>query len=256
MAQTGSSVESDNVTEGRCNLCGGFGWLHPITDGVIDYSQVIRCQCCDRSDAMDRQRRLMKWCALPERTEHKLLGNFQTYGEEVLEKALRYSKSVAMRELDVVFLTLISESDRGKSHLGIGICHEWLNRGEAARYVNVSRMLNELRDGYEREGNDSFYSRLKLYCDVGLLVFDDFGSEKITEWGAEQLQTIVNSRYDDALYTVVTSNRPIDDLFNTADYRYETWRELANMRLESRLQREDWCRVVVLDTIAHADRNE
>jgi DNA replication protein DnaC len=211
------------------------------------------------SDEAERQSRLLRWCNLPAYTEHKVLSTFNTYGDKKLAEALSLAHQVADADDTVIFLTLIGESDTGKSHLGIGICREWLAKDKAAVYVNTSRLLNELRDGFDREGKASFYSRLKFYCRVGLLVLDDFGTEKITEWGAEQLQTIINSRYDDALHTVVTSNRTIDDLFNATDIRKnkdreETWRELANMRVQSRLQRESWCRVLVLNSKPHIER--
>lgn len=196
----------------------------------------------------------MKYCALPAKSEDKTLDNFKTYNEAILQHAFDYSQNLADRSGDIIFLTLVAESDRGKSHLGIAICRRWLERKEAARYCNVARLLNDLRDGLDREGEASYRSKLNFYCTVGLLVLDDFGTERITEWGAEQLQTIINVRYEDARYTVVTSNRPVDDLFNLHDHPKDDWRDLANMRIESRLQRESWCRVLVLDTKRHMDR--
>ena len=244
-----SETESYN-----CPICRDSGWLHPLVDGVPDRTQVIRCRCKELQDKRDRQEMLIILCRLPEKTEHKVLSKFQTFGDRILSQALDYSRKVARAEGDLIFLTFIAESDRGKSHLGIGICREWLIRRAAAAYVNVSRMLDELRDGYDREGEDSFYSRLRFYMRVGLLVLDDLGTEKITEWGAEQLQKIINARYDDALHTVITTNRPLDDLFNLADHPHDGWRDLANMRVESRLERESWCKVLVLDTKAHSER--
>ncbi len=215
----------------------------------------MRCRCKKETDAADRQQTLIKFCNLPEGTEHKTLGNFKTYRDESLIEALAASRSISSGDGEIIFLTLISESDKGKSHLAIGICREWLARNQSACYANVSRVLNELRDGFDREGENSFRSRLNFYCRVGILALDDLGTEKITDWGAEQLQTIINSRYDDKLHTVVTTNRPIDDLFNYADKR-DGWRELANMRVSSRLQREYWCKVIVIDTIPHIERKD
>ena len=243
-------------SEPDCLLCHDIHWVYPRKpDGTPDYSQVERCQCVKEQDEKDRQESLLKYCGLPEMTEHKTLDKFLTFGDKPLKEALADSLKVAAAAEDIIFLTLIGKSDTGKSHLAIGICREWLERKRAARYANVPRMLNELREGYKRDGEESFYYRLNFYCTVGLLALDDFGTEKISEWGAEQLQTIINSRYDDALHTVVTSNRQLNDLFNFGDYPRETWRDFANMRIESRLQREKWCKVVVLDTVSFMERS-
>ncbi len=240
--------------EPKCRACLDIGWLYPLVNGRPDFTNVRRCPCRSEQDASDLQQRQMRWCNLPPRTEGKTFETFETYGEKGLVDALRLSKRAADKDNNVIFLTLISESDRGKSHLGVAICRDCLSRGQSASYVNVPRMLNELRDGYDKEGEQAFYVRLKFYSTIGLLVLDDLGTEKVTEWGAEQLQTVINSRYDAKLHTVVTSNRPLDDLFNLHDYPRETWRDFANMRISSRLQREIWCRVIILDTISHKER--
>ena len=246
----------ESQTEYTCLICHDRGWLHPTIDGKIDYGQVIRCRCRLDVDRGEKQRILLKLCALPAMTEHKTFDNFKTFNDRVLTEVFRYCREIANKSDSIRFLTMIAESGRGKSHMGIAICREWLSREEAAAYVNVPRMLNSLREGYSLEGEESFYRRLHFYSSVGLLVLDDFGTEKVTEWGAEQLQTIINSRYDDALYTVVTSNRPIDDLLNYRDYPKEQWRDYANMRIESRLKRESWCKVLLLDTKSYMERRK
>ena len=218
-----------------------------------DFGKAHRCKCKAEEDKADREQILYQHCNLPEATLNKTLGSFKTYGDPVLSEAWNLTKLIADGSSELVFLTLIGHSDRGKSHLAIGACRQWLAKQKSACYVNVPRILNELRDGLDKEGEYSFRSRLSFYCRVGLLTLDDLGTEKITAWGAEQLQTIINTRYDDMLHTIVTTNRPLDDLFGYEDFK-DSWRELANMRVASRLQRESWCQVVLLDTPAHSDR--
>lgn len=237
-----------------CDICQDTGWIYlDVPVGHPDFGKARRCQCKVKEDATERERRLYERCNLPQGTAYKTLDSFKTYGDLLLSEAWNLCRIVADGGDEVVFLTLIANPDRGKSHLAVGVCREWLTRRQSACYVNVPRVLNELRDGLDREGENSFRSRLAFYCRVGLLAFDDLGTEKITVWGAEQLQTIINCRYDDMLHTIITTNRPLDDLFGYEDLR-DSWRDLANMRIASRLQRESWCRVVVLDTVAHLDR--
>jgi len=248
---------SEKSKEGfECDLCLDAGMLYPLVDGKVDYSTVIRCGCKKEEDEKKRQAQFLRLCNLPSRTDHKTFENFRTYGELILKEALRYVEELACGSEDVIFLTLLGESDKGKSHLGIAACRRRLERGEAACYVNVPAMLQDLRDGYDKDTAYSYSGRLALYKKVSLLVLDDLGTEKVSEWGAEQIQTVIDARYDNALHTIITTNRPLDDLFKFEENRRDSWREMANMRVLSRLERESWCKVIVLDCAEHMMRRK
>ncbi len=232
----------------QCDICKDGGWVHPLVNGKIDYTRTIRCRCKTESDARDNQQKLLKFCALPK--EVKNFENFKTYGDPKLEEARQAAMELAEASVNskINFLTLIGESDRGKSHLAQAVCRSWLERNMPARYAKAPDLLVELRAGFDALGEDSYKAKRDFYCRVGLLALDDLGTEKITQWGAEQIQTIIDSRYDNRLPLIITTNRPIDDLFNAKDYRDE-WREIANMRVCSRLKRESWCRVIFLSAV-------
>ena len=83
---------------------------------------------------------------------------------------------------------------------------------------------------------------------------DDLGTENVTMWGCEQLQMILNYRYENELNTVITTNRPLDDLFYASAYKGDNWRHDAGMRIASRLQRESWTAVVVVEGQPHMMR--
>ena len=66
-------------------------------------------------------------------------------------------------------------------------------------------MLDFIRDSYsDSEVSDKDY--LNLYSSVDLLVIDDLGKEKPTEWVLEKLFLIVNNRYNNYLPIVITTN--------------------------------------------------
>ena len=259
MIPSGEQTNSKPVSEKSkevfaCDKCRDAGMLYPLVDGKPDYSRVIRCPCKKEEDEKERQSQFLHLCNLPVKTEHKTFDRFQTYGESILKEAMSAAIEVADNSETTIFLTLLAESDRGKSHLGIAACRRRLEQGQAACYVGVPAMLQDLRDGYDKTAESSYSSRLSLYKKVGLLVLDDLGTEKVSEWGAEQIQQIIDARYDDARHTIVTTNRPLDDLFKYEDNRRDSWRDLANMRVRSRLVRESWCKVLVLRCKEHMTR--
>lgn len=71
------------------------------------------------------------------------------------------------------------------------------------RFVVVPTFLDEIRATmHYPDGIDP----LPDLCRAGLVVLDDFGREKPTEWATERLYVLINHRYNHRLPTIVTSN--------------------------------------------------
>lgn len=223
-----------------CPICRDGGLVHPISGGRVDYSQVVSCVCMLNQLAEERAQRYLQYCKLPVHTEHMTFEMFNDQGNASLIEARDAALQLAMDQGDIQWLTMLGGVDRGKTHLAVAICRRWLAREKAARYCFVPLLLKELRDGFELEGEMSYRQRFDLLCNVPLLILDDLGVERPTAWGVEQLQTIIHYRGINGLPMVVTSNRPIDELAGDGE-----------RRIASRLQRERWCRVVVMDVGEH-----
>ena len=178
----------------------------------------------------------MRYCQLPMRTESKTLATF-----EIRDAKCKEAKDAAFRlargDEDIIFLTLLSETGRGKTHLAIAICREWLKSNEPAKYAYVPELLDDIRDSYKKdEVTGQAYSQLlDRLGTIPLLVLDDLGTEKKSEWATEQLQKIIDHRSRSALPLVATTNKPLDKLPNDDEGR-----------ISNRLQREPWCKVVIL----------
>ncbi len=78
---------------------------------------------------------------------------------------------------------------------------------------NLIDLLNKIRLSYNRE--KSYIE--KLY-DVEFLVIDDIGKEKVSEWVAEQLYSLINHRYENMKTTIFTSNLNLNELSEKAGY--------------------------------------
>jgi DNA replication protein DnaC len=194
-----------------CSVCNGQRFVHPrLADGTPDYSCIIDCKCVFAERALERKQGMVKWCELPVKTEHCTFDNFKISAK--LKEAYEEARLMAAGEYLKPFLTLMGPSDNGKTHLLIAICRSWLEQGKLARYAFVPLLLDELRAGFA-QGNDGIYEeRWKNFLNVPLLALDDLGTENPTQWAQEHLDTLIDYRMVNGLFTVVTTNLTFDEL--------------------------------------------
>jgi IstB-like ATP binding protein len=96
----------------------------------------------------------------------------------------------------------------GKTSLALLVAKRAHDSGRTAAIYSVPLLLAEIRRTYERESGDSYLQFFRRLCSVDLLVLDDLGAERQTEWVLEQLYSLVNERWQDQSSIVVTTNDP------------------------------------------------
>lgn len=97
----------------------------------------------------------------------------------------------------------------GKTHIAYALAKKHDEVTQWTRFWNVTELLYEIRRDFNREdGKKADY----LLDFSGLLILDDIGAEKPTEFVAETLYMIVNNRYNNLWPTIFTSNLSLADL--------------------------------------------
>lgn len=229
----GTKINRSAEAEDVCPICRGAGVVHPVDEsGKPLYNQTIPCECSRERVLKERYAQMFNHCQLPAATGSWTFETFDTSGP--LQEAYDLALQLAEERGDIKWLTLVGPVDTGKSHLAVAICRRWLARGKPARYSLVPLMLEELRAAYNREGD--YDRRMNLLLTVPLLVLDDLGTQKPTEWAVEKLMQIVDYRYVNGLHMVVTTNRSLDNLPGDTEHR-----------IGSRLLRADFAQVVSID---------
>jgi DNA replication protein DnaC len=99
----------------------------------------------------------------------------------------------------------------GKTSLAILVAKAAKDAGRSYAVFPVPRLLAEIKRTFDRDASDSYMGFFRRLCTVDLLVLDDLGAEKQTEWVLEQLYSIVNERWQDRRSIVVTTNLPDSD---------------------------------------------
>lgn len=111
-------------------------------------------------------------------------------------------------------LILTGNNGVGKTHLACSIANELIKNGIPIIYGTLINLLAELKNTYDNDNNISEMEIIKLYEKVDLLIIDDLGKEKPSEWGLEKLFTIINSRYENNLPVIITTNYDQNSLIN------------------------------------------
>ena len=100
----------------------------------------------------------------------------------------------------------------GKSYFAGCIANALMEQEVAVRMTNFALILNDLTASFE--GRNEYIARL---CRAPLLILDDFGMERGTEYGLEQVYNVIDSRYRSRRPLIVTTNLSIQDLQHPQD---------------------------------------
>jgi DNA replication protein DnaC len=232
-----------------CPVCGGSGWKSSASD-----RRVVRCDCRVklRADA------LLSAARIPKRYEHCELSNFEFDGphRHLASARLAACKFVEEYPIDNTGLLLIGSIGVGKTHLAVGIIKELiLNKGTACLFYDYRELLKEIQNSYNDSVKVTELDVLRPVFETEVLVLDELGAVKPTEWVWDTVSLILNTRYNDNRTTIITTNYPDDpprDSNGNSEFaraqraaRGETLGDRIGERMRSRLH--EMCRIVRME---------
>ena len=100
----------------------------------------------------------------------------------------------------------------GKSYLAGAIANALIDQEVRVKMTNFTAILNDLSSTFE--GRNEYLNRL---CSYPLLIIDDFGMERGTEYGLEQVYSVIDGRYRSKKPLIVTTNLTLTELRSAAD---------------------------------------
>jgi DNA replication protein DnaC len=225
-----------------CPLCDDTGW-RPV-DGS-DGRRVARCDCWREN--VGRQR--LAEANIPKRYLHCTLANFAAYNES-LERAVVQGRRVA-DAFPVVGRGLFLEGQPGvgKTHLAVAVLKQVIQTtGARGLFYDTRDLLRVIRSTYDPAIRTTELEILRPVMTADLLVLDDLGAEKTSEWVDETMNLIVNTRYNERRLTIFTSNYP--DIPDDTEPNSLLFR--IGFRMRSRLH--EMCEFIVMDAADYRER--
>ncbi len=155
------------------------------------------------------------------------------------ERAFKYASKLAMEYPAVERgLLLMGTVGVGKTHLAVSILKGLTERGFNCLFYESGSLLKEIQNSYNVYTQSSELKVLAPIFDAEVLVLDELGASKPTEWVRDTMANIINTRYNDKKLTIFTTNY-LDD---RRVEREETLEDRIGVRLRSRLF--EMCRTI------------
>jgi DNA replication protein DnaC len=99
-------------------------------------------------------------------------------------------------------------------------------------FIHTLNLLEELKNSFGPNPEKTSQELIELYSEADVLILDDLGTQKTTDWAFQTLYLILNNRYENLKTTIITSNLSLDELWDNL---------LGDDRIPSRIQ--EMCRI-------------
>ena len=140
-----------------------------------------------------------------------------------IQMAKRYTENWKKVKAENLGLLLWGDVGTGKSFLAACIANALLEKGVPVLMTNFSKILNQMGAMY----SDERYRYIASFNRFSLLIIDDLGIERNTEYALEQVYAVIDERYKTGFPLIITTNLTISQLRNPED--------VAHARIYSRV---------------------
>ncbi len=190
-----------------CPICNGSRWKSVAVNGV---ERLTRCDCW-RNVVKERY---LAESRIPVKFAKAELSNYRPDTDsqrDALRLAKKFVEAFPAEQKGLVFY---GPTGVGKTHLAVGLLRTVIrDKGARGFFFQTTELLRLVRETYNRSVDETEMEVLRPVLEADVLVLDDLGVEKTSEWVQETLGLVINTRYNARRATIVTSNLrdPIDN---------------------------------------------
>lgn len=229
-----------------CPICGGSGWKDVVSGSE---RRVARCDCFLQTQS----KHFLSASEIPVRYADCDFSNYETGGNDGLATAkLKVEAWAAHYPIDRTGLLLIGPSGVGKTHLSVAALKQLTQKGVHCLFCDYRELLKKIQNSYNPAVQTTELDLLRPVFETEVVLLDDLGAVKPSEWVWDTVSLVLNTRYNDKLTTLITSNF-LDGASAAAERvdgprrasREETLGDRIGERMRSRLF--EMCRLVLVN---------
>jgi DNA replication protein DnaC len=206
---------------------------------VIAGKGARRCRC--RTE--EQRKRLLEAARIPRRYTRCALSNYHPApGNSTQLQAFNYAFKL-VDEYPVVDrgLLFMGTVGTGKTHLSMAILRGLIEKGVPCLFYEFGALLKEIQYSYNPVSQASELKVLAPVYETEVLVLDELGASKPTDWVRDTMMQIIGTRYNERRLTIFTTNY-LDTRHTLGE---ETLEDRTGARLRSRLY--EMCKTVIIE---------
>lgn len=156
---------------------------------------------------------------------------------EQMKSARRYVETWEKRKAENTGLLLWGPAGTGKTFYAACIANALIEKGVPVLMTSIPKILNQISGAFQTDRNEMLQEMMRYH----LLILDDFGVERESEYSMEQLFLVVDERYKSRLPLIVTTNYSMDRLLHPADLTHQRiYDRLLSMCIPIRFSGKDY----------------
>jgi DNA replication protein DnaC len=194
----------------------------------------LRVQACNCQGDLRRRQRLSS-ISVPKRYEHCSLETFREKSTVLKNAKRRVQEFVDLypNTPEGKGLLLMGGCGVGKTHLAVAALLDIIKSGKPGRllFTNFQDLIQEIQASFDADNATTKSEILRPVLEADLLVLDELGSQKPTQFVQDILYYVINTRYNEERATIFTTNY----YDRSADAKEETLEQRIGTRLRSRL---------------------
>lgn len=237
-----------------CPVCSGTGWRHDAGQ-----AGVVRCECRVRT----RTERALAAAHVPPRYAACAFTNFDLYPERggprnsslwnAFSVAQSYLKEYPVAEGKGLLLT--GDTGAGKTHLITALLKGLIEKGAEGLFIDYQELLKRIQASYDPTAFTAERHVMRPVLDTEIVVIDDLGANRISEWVEDTINFLLNHRYNEKKPTLLTANLTNERMGGGPGNRFTraTFEERLGSRVASRLH--EMCRLVEISADDYRKRS-
>lgn len=207
---------TNSTSSCRCSKQGGSGWY------LNEDDKVEECECMKQRIFADKK----KFAEMPEQLRNFKIGEYKVEiydsqeDKDIASKAKTICKKfveeyVEFESLEKGLYFYSDTKGSGKTRLAVGIGNALIDRyKKRVKFITATRLIDEIKASFNPTSKDDYSAiqYMNAIMNIDVLILDDIGTEKLTDWVNEKFYEIINQRMLNKKITIFTSNCTIDEL--------------------------------------------